>query len=266
MTPLAQKFARELTLPKKDRGLRDESGLLKRIGEFMCFELSEVRRPIAETAQLYADTHQSNAELAFLPAPLTWLEWKQLSGERMAYLLEKMEGQDSAHVWGCYENGFWHVGALELRASIEWQAAHRQTIIKHPAVEIRYETWCKVCWHIYGALTLINMPRLIGRRTHLPHAGLQRKLARSKGLIGKFPLRAWTEIKLEVAAIEADDAGSVETRLTGEKAYHRVKAYFKPSLGREIADHWRGNPALGIVRSRYSVVPPRDGSPPEIHP
>ncbi len=51
---------------------------------------------------------------------------------------------------------------------------------------------------IAAALALINTPRIVGQRTHAPHRGLQKRLLRGRRPIGKFPLRAWTEILLRI--------------------------------------------------------------------
>ena len=65
---------------------------------------------------------------------------------------------------------------------------------------------------LYAALALINSPKVIGRRQHLPHAGLERKLTKSMGMTGKFPLHAWTEIFLDIGEPhDTSDNPSVET-------------------------------------------------------
>jgi hypothetical protein len=108
----------------------------------------------------------------------------------------------------------------------------------------------------YALLALINTPRVIGQRMHYPHQRLEReKLARLK-LVGKFPLRAWTEIILKVAPPD-DRSGepSQEGHLTGERCLHFCRTYLRVRLGMlEYVDaHWRGNPALGMKQSRYRL-------------
>lgn len=114
---------------------------------------------------------------------------------------------------------------------------------------------------LIAALAMINTPRIIGRRQYMPHAGLQRRLAAAKGMVGKFPLHAWTEIKLEVRPPEEAGDAEHQTYLTGEKALHFCRAHLRVRLGKleYVRSHWRGNPALGIKQSRYTLVPPRDG-------
>jgi hypothetical protein len=105
-------------------------------------------------------------------------------------------------------------------------------------------------------LALINSPRIIGRQQHMPSRVLEQKLTRGFG-VGKFPLHAWTEIKLEVAKpIEIDDGEPHEAHLTGRRALHFVRKHLRLWNGELIyvTSHWRGDPALGIKQSRYRVV------------
>jgi hypothetical protein len=76
-------------------------------------------------------------------------------------------------------------------------------------------------------------------------------------LVGKFPLHAWTEIKLDVALPrDASNRQSVEAHYTGTVAYHWCRAHLRIRLGKlEIVKaHERGNPALGFKRSRYRLA------------
>ena len=111
---------------------------------------------------------------------------------------------------------------------------------------------------LYGALALINTPRVIGRKQHMPHAGLQKKMAAARGMVGKFPLRGWTELTLAVSP-PAVDGQEHEVRLTGGKALHFCRAHLRIRLGQVelVKPHWRGDPALGIKQTRYRVAPGR---------
>jgi hypothetical protein len=108
----------------------------------------------------------------------------------------------------------------------------------------------------YALLALINTPRIIGQRVHFPHQRIEReKLAKLK-LTGKFPLRAWTEIVLKVG-LPDDRSGdsSRETHLTGERCLHFCRTYLRIRYGavEYVEGHWRGDPALGMKRSRYRL-------------
>lgn len=161
------------------------------------------------------------------------------------------------------EKSFSPCGFLALNG----QANLHECFIRAPYKErkdinfIMHQSDC-LCALVIASLALINSPKIIGRKTHLPHAGLQRKLARAKGIVGKYPLHAWTELLLEVTPPK-DESGLIEqeTTLTGERALHFVRAHLRIVGGKlvRVSAHWRGNAALGIKRTRYSVVPPKNG-------
>ena len=106
-------------------------------------------------------------------------------------------------------------------------------------------------------LAIINSPKIIGRRQHMPHRGLERALIAKQKAIGKFPLHAWTEIQLKVTPPKdmSSDAPA-EDHLTGQKALHFCRAHLRVRMGRleVVRAHWRGDAALGIKRSRYKVT------------
>jgi hypothetical protein len=114
---------------------------------------------------------------------------------------------------------------------------------------------------LYTVLAFINTPRIIGRRQVVPHAGLQRKLAAAMGMVGKFPLRAWTELKLEVRPPRIAEGEPHRAGYTGEKAYHwtRMHVRIQNGLVVYVTDYWSGNVALGIKQTRYALVPPKSG-------
>ena len=108
----------------------------------------------------------------------------------------------------------------------------------------------------YALLALINTPRVIGQRTHWPHERLEREKLKKLNLVGKFPLRAWTEIILKIAQQDnRTGEPSEEHHLTGERCLHFCRTYLRVRLGmiEYVESHWRGNPALGMKRSRYRV-------------
>jgi hypothetical protein len=109
----------------------------------------------------------------------------------------------------------------------------------------------------YATLALINSPRVIGQRGHYPHGRAERERLKKLKLVGKFPLRAWTEILLEVAPNPQDRStgAPVEMYLTGERCLHYCRTYLRVRHGmlEYVEGHWRGNPALGMKRSRYRL-------------
>jgi hypothetical protein len=262
MTPLAQRFARETTLPLKDRKLRVYDGLLSFIHDVHCFEVSPVMPAIKSMARAFGGVAAPDSLLAFLPAPRTWLEFVDDGGERGAYLLTDT-GNGYADVWCISEELAIRSGNIALRPVLEARANGAPMPVTSRDSGVPQDMWFVQCYTIWAALAVVNSPHIVRQKSRPPHAGLQRRLAQAKGLVGKFPLRAWTEIKLDISPNGDGESAPVETRLTGERAYHFVRSYVKPSQGGKlVASHWKGNPALGIVRSRYCVVGLSDSTPP----
>jgi hypothetical protein len=109
----------------------------------------------------------------------------------------------------------------------------------------------------YAILSLINTPRIIGQRQHMPHLRAERDQLKKLKLVGKFPLRAWTEILLTVAMPQTRyEEPSQEAHLTGERCLHYCRTHIRVRLGmlEYVEGHWRGNPALGMKRSRYRLA------------
>lgn len=109
----------------------------------------------------------------------------------------------------------------------------------------------------YAMLALINSPGIIGQRGHYPFGYAERQILKKAKLIGNFPLRAWTEILLQVTPNPENrsNSASKEMHLTGERCLHYCRTYLRVRLGllEYVEGHWRGNPALGIRQSRYRV-------------
>ena len=103
------------------------------------------------------------------------------------------------------------------------------------------------------AIDLINTPGIVGMKQRTPHTGLARKLARIG--VGSYPLRAWSEVTVKTHTVVDD--GEYESGATFRKCLHFVRAHRRHYRdGREsiVRAHWRGDPALGIKRTRYKVA------------
>src|SRR5262249_44452213 len=81
----------------------------------------------------------------------------------------------------------------------------------------------------YATLALINTPRVIGQKRHNPNERVERDKLKQMKLVGKFPLRAWTEIVLHVTTNPDDrsDEPSQEAHLTGERCLHYCRTYLR---------------------------------------
>ena len=271
MTPLAMHLTKQLVVPRKDRrdswvDDKQREILRSKLSDVHCFEVSECRSLLTELLEVVVNqppdkVRETISVCGFLPAPKTWVEWRMSRGTRVALHLEEIhdEPKNEAAIdanFFCEESGH-YLGALT--------ADHRIIMIPDslrglPARLRQFND--KVGQEMIFrqaslALILINSPRIIGRRQHMPHVGLQRQLTR--GLAGgKFPLHAWTEIKLQVAKpIEIDDGEPHEAHLTGRRALHFVRKHIRIRLGQleYVSAHWRGDPSIGMKRSRYTVTP-----------
>jgi hypothetical protein len=110
-----------------------------------------------------------------------------------------------------------------------------------------------IVWSLL-VLDLINTPGLIGMRQHDPHRGLARKLAACRS--GSYPLRGWSEVVLKHQTRMAGEAEH-PTGATFHKCLHFVRSHlrhFRDGHVTVIPAHWRGDPALGIKRTRYLVA------------
>lgn len=261
MTPLAHAVAVEMCKPVPERRLVDHDHVQSRLLEFAFFDCSAVAEMLEEIAPKVVDL--AEGPLCFLPAPRTWIEFGRgafgLSG-RLAILAEteddgtvtiRMAGQTIEGDPVLSEPAAWMpgMGSAKVRQNLAWEKSGLT-----PGREIASI--------LILALALINTPRVIGRRQHMPHAGLQRKIAAAKGMVGKFPLHGWTEILLEVAP-PAVDCVEHEARLSGGKALHFCRAHLRIRNGRVefVTAHWRGDPSLGMKRTRYRVAPPKRPPP-----
>ena len=255
MTPLAQRFVKQLTGPPSARELKAD--VIDRIADAHCFDVTDAADLIGSLgAKLFMehnDEGRFDPTLAFLPAPKTWIEYLE-KGKRRGYLLETPANVLSA---AAALSTFETVGG-----GVEAHAAGSLVLMANdpPCLllaagdsdEAQIDTYATE-YFLYAALAVINSPKTIGRTVHEPHRGLGKAL-KARGLM--FPLRGWTEIKLRVHNPVANGEFE-EGHLSGQKALHFCRAHLRIKMGRleHVRAHWRGNPALGTKQSRYRVAP-----------
>lgn len=269
MTPFAQAILNDCARPVKDRQFADGGhSLASKLLEAHCFDITAVNSAvISMTTRLVNDNRSFGEEgsrsiigkMAFLPAETVWIEARGSTGHRLGFLVT-IDGENATFMLADQEK----FGASANFYPLYLGDAQRLTSVgnfsgKNSRLGFAYSAI------VYCALAMINTPRVIGRKQHMPHAGLQRKLAAAQGMVGKFPLRAWTELVLEVTVPRVGGERSHETRLTGGKALHFCRAHLRLQNGCLVlvSPHWRGDPALGIKQTQYSVIPPRDGKWPK---
>lgn len=275
MTPLAASLAKQRLLPLADRSFLDGAHLFDLLDimqwDFHCFDVSEVwglsndmlDRMLDHERLAPGSFRSSFAKMgdkfSFLPAEYIWIETKiDGDGSRIGYLIGAKEKSDLATVFMVLyekEEGLrsfilpFQIGMGAFGGNITDVQSSSEIIYTDPFVR-------KSAWNIQILLAMINTPKIIGRRQHMPNASLEKKMLRGRGGV-KFPLHAWTEIKLNIAKpVEIDDGLPHEAHLSGSRALHFCRAHIRVKNGRIefVTHHWRGNAAMGVRNTRYRVV------------
>lgn len=279
MSPLAARLAKLLTDPSKLKAnpfySLNHKRLRQSLNDIHCFEvtealplLSEINKTIEAKFGIVTKTEDVPPEqsafigqFVFLPAPKTWIEYRHPAG-RIGLLLCQNESETRASAELFMESAACDLGDISL-VSDDWEIYGGRRVIPPELFDgfkqigmvgnKFLETFLGLS---HWLLVLINSPHIIGRRQIMPHAGLERRLIKSMGA-GKFPLHAWTEILLQVSKpTEIDDGEPHESHLTGRRALHFCRKHIRIRNGRMeyVRAHWRGDPAIGIKRSRYVVT------------
>lgn len=248
-----------------------------------CFELSLADELITSLAQ-EAQKKSSLAEsVAFLPAPATWLEFRNTQGGPLSIeavlLVQKNDTTASCVSVGCYSIGggigftvipagdLPLLGAADpdefaLNSAITMEElgnaprtpgtayfdASKLDLDAALALEQNRAYW------LYAALAIINSPKIVDRSTRPPSSGLQKRLARRFG--APFQLLPWHEIFLDIRPPTTGEERGEGGRLTGPKALHFCRSFLRIRLGKleRVRAHWRGDPALGLSQASYRVM------------
>lgn len=269
MTPLAHAFTKDIALPERQRQKLSgstASSLRALLSDIHCFEVTQTLPLLPEFGRMAPDDLEKTNHLLFLPAPKTWIEYLHRSGDRIGYLLEESSDKAFAKTTIFFShnetNVVQHLGTISLIDSVYHRSEGNFTLPTLLWRGLRDQGYSDgqildgLITIVHLFLLLINSPRIIGRTQFMPHRGLERRLMQAFGK-GSFPLHAWTEIKLQVSKpIEIDDGEPHEAHLTGRRALHFVRKHVRIRLGRleYVSAHWRGDAAIGIKQSRYSVV------------
>jgi len=242
MTPLAHRMVRQFIGEGREPIIPDRAGISAKLLEAHCFEISEIERA-ARVLSSDPGFVPDDLTASFLPAPCTWFEFRA-GTNRFGYLLLERQDCKGFDMFICYaeNNG---------RAPFDGFDGRNFEVVQLDRVKPETtQAWILV------VLSMINTPKIVGRRQHMPHRGLERRLLRNRPNIGKFPLHAWTEIQLKISdPRDASEDGSVEAHYTGQRALHFCRSHLRIRMGRLelVKAHWRGDASLGVKRSRYKV-------------
>lgn len=234
------------------------------MADIHCFECSAVVDAAAELADTMQHLPPFRTEtLAFLPAPRTWLEWRSRKGnnhQQVGVLLEERTNDTATALLSIKTDRYFGAASGHIRLPLHGHHDFGRRIAFGESFEGVKEWVQDHAALLYALLAMINSPRIIGRRQHMPHRAFERDLLRALKPVGKFPLHAWTEIKLEVnAPRDVSGEPSTEAHLTGRRALHFCRAHLRVRLGRleVVKAHWRGDGSLGIKQQRYRLTWPR---------
>lgn len=257
MTPIAHEIAKDSCLPLANRRFGNAASDLGIFDDLHFFDVSAV----LEMARGLQDDIQERSrwigDMAFLAAPRMLVEWGY-GGQRQGWIIEETPDADArCSLIGMRDGSLYRQsGCMFLPLRQHTDAGTRRYWHSEGFLADQADFRNDSVALIYAYLAMINTPRVINRTQHMPHAGLQRRLAAARGLVGKFPLRAWTELKLEVRPPQdASGEPSQAKWLTGEKCLHFSRAHLRIRLGRLefVSSSWKGDPALGIKQTRYSL-------------
>lgn len=267
MTPLANYFLKDWCKPKAKRAVFDPLSASSKLVEAKAFDCRSISNFFETHAKCLTASDLRSSGRLFLPAPVTWLE---MNAECAAMLVSKNDDSTLCDVFvafcsskfpaeKCSSNIVPRVRLdLKRMSCQEYGLTSSMRGLTIPRFTQREAD--AIISEVAKRLFLINTPRIIGKKVHQPHAGLARKVASAQGMTGKFPLHAWTEIKLwcdadDISEISSDD--EIEAHFTGQRCLHFVRSFLRWRNGQleRVKAHWRGNPALGMRRSRYICEP-----------
>lgn len=261
MTPLAMQIFKNKWLPKKQReNYSDPDGLRSFMEDCHFFDMTEVAGFIEEFHEKIGSMGDNSRDdllkaITFLPAPRTWLEIFR-GHVRVGLLLVEGKDEEATQRIGVHagEIHVFHFTEHHCFPLLSMTPANRSFSV-FDSIDETIEELAGWTTLVCCMLAAINTPRIIGRRQHMPHRGLERNLVKKFGT-GRFPLHAWTEIKLEISKpTEIDDGEPHEAHLTGRRALHFCRAHLRIRNGKieYVTSHWRGDAAIGIKQSRYTV-------------
>lgn len=261
MTPLAMRVANELILPLRRRSFYDPCNMLKRITEAHCFECTAIFPMMCEMFDVGGKDHitaESMASDMFMPAPVTWLEWKLPEANDRFGLMLVQGGDDErviSRIIACNAEGFYSAAVIDSdRRAFD----NRYDGLPDAADYLDFNVGAtrEMSCVALIMLAIINQQQIIDRHRRQVHAGLRRNLHRA---LGRYPLLAWEEIKLRVGPPRDASAKASGARVsTEDMPLHFVRAHRRKTLVlRDVVKaHWRGNPALGMKQTRYRMVAP----------
>jgi hypothetical protein len=252
MTPLAQHLLNDWCKPKAQRRVADPCDALRFMPDAKCFDTSRLTTAGVPPPPKGAFGQKDFEDRVFLPAPVTFLDWGHIG----CLLLQTPYpgGRDAFIACTANREGVQPIATAFKGADERLKWAHldaKEPVFSVP--ELQRKSDIQV---VFATLFLLSVPHLVDLRVHQPHAGLQRKVAQAKGQVGRYPLQAWSEVTIFASAdplIDDRRDAEIESHLSGQKCLHFVRSFLRWRRGQleRVKAHWRGDPALGMKRTRY---------------
>lgn len=280
MTPLAKALAEAaVSNPKWWRSSGNEKLLAPFPHDVKCFEVTAVQQLADELGQQAYERGNLVESLAFLPAPVTWLEHRYTredgtpalhafmlvdQGDNTASVTSTIGAEIKGHTvfipvpLGCLrlldeaDPDGWAIDSTLATQDID---PHRHAMdvvrdlyplrsgvnVPREALDLdkRLDDAQARSWQVYATLSLINSPRIVARSDHKPSSGLQKFLNRKGD--GRYNLLPWHEVFLDITPPpEAAETVDGAPRLTGPRALHFCRQHIRIKRGR-----------LELVRAHY---------------
>ncbi len=254
MTPLAQDIvSKQIALNKV---------FVPELGssDCRCFEVSKVLDIVLELVTNRSWNSSEDIHV-FLPAPITWIEYQYRTKNDNRKIIWGMLIKTEVDGFDCRSivNDGDQVSEVDSFSILKDTENEGKFSFFHPedsddsqvnSNEVRGSL-------LLGFLALINTPKLFHKKQHQPDISFQRTVSSLKHQkrCSAYKLYPWTEITLDINPPESSDGSSSRERLTAGKALHFCRSHLRIRLGKLelVSAHWRGDPALGIRRSKYAI-------------
>ena len=266
MTPIAQELARLFLRPKDQRGVLSDPECAKHIAGFLrhavMFDATATQELEPLVKQMPLD---AVANLVFLPAPVTWLEFELDTGHNMVFVCtNQVTGRENAIC--VYLLSPLRMSTLCVLEPVSgdvavWAASH--ATLKTTEIQLQEAGFTddEIRGHenhtaklIITALVAINSPKIVEFEPQQPSKLLERKLMDARVFDRNRPSSGWTRITLGGAAVgRPTETDSTEHTGPG-KRLHYCRAHIRIARGKlqRVTGHWRGNAELGRTRAVYS--------------
>lgn len=264
MTPLAMLLAKRFLVEKgRDTTLLAEndehrarlSAVVRSLPETQCFEITNAVDLIAEFAREHFPHHVDD-RLMFWPHQNCWFEILGEGRSRAAIVVRSLGGARDPAMVRIISSRWVSVSDEAVVLSEEMKLAPGGLPGGVPDIDPEGARWLGA--NLAAILTAINQPKVIGRQVRHAHRGLERKLSQARVGTRRTPLPDIVTLDLEAFVTREADDGPESGGVAGsKKCFHFVRAHIRQANGQFVRSHWRGDPALGVGRKNYRVVPPK---------